>query len=978
MNSKSNSSKKDSNTTRLSEQEKMNIKDSKIKTNPQKDNRQYNVQLVILEEIKKLKVNLEITDKHKFKSFYITTISLSELISLNSFFNKFRDYSEAFDYLLKNFTKIDGTKITYLNNNKEIKILLLFSTSDISKNNNNDIIEEGIELVLRHYNINTNKSITVINNLKGALEEFNLSINQIKLNINNDKIETEKRIIELEKYVNKKLSEMKNDGKIKKTNNNKSIVCHKGKLDEIITRLEEYDNEINTLKNNIEDRYTKQKNEINKNNKIFFEMESELSQLIMDKFEDFINKINNLDAKSVEIENNFYNKISDLDKKTNICFNELIKKINKKNNGFYISENDLKIKLNGIIGRIVEDNENSDKKLENRINQKIEDLKILINEKLMKKINLYDEKLMIKENNNQDNFNEEKKNKKDNQLFKDKMKYLEDKINQLEKINDFNEKRNDDLEKYIKNIEKNLEKKEISINDINIKIIDKDHKIKQLFEELNIRSKEAKGKSNNNIDKDNIKDDFKEINSEMKNSINPKIIDIEKKLEKNIKLNTIKEKKKNYIENKNIMMDEINNTRDENDRNKKEMNTNIENKIKEMNKQIQELKKELYSKLNKINDYQKEDIKEINNKVLLLKTEILKIIDNKNIIIENKIKLLDGKFKYYENIINIIRKDSQMYIDKINIMEKTNKFNSDANNIKVLDTNLTSSNLKIKDMDNKVRQLDKIIDFNNIKDSYSTKALINSNSNGNLIRNNKIALYGNNTPNTYNLNINDIQEKNLKKKRYSNYNLSNNLKNNKTKEKINHFDLSIDTNILKNDELNENFFLFNKLKEIYPHNRYLKLILIYRASRDGDLAKDFHLQCDFIGPNVTLVKTKRGYIFGGFTVKSWKHLYKDIKKDDPENGTEYKDIKAFGFSVNKKKIYENGIPDEEIIYCNNNYGVCFKNYFFKIFDGCFKNGGVCGKIEEINFDGIDKEYEFNGGEKKFDIEEIEVFQIGFR
>ena len=90
------------------------------------------------------------------------------------------------------------------------------------------------------------------------------------------------------------------------------------------------------------------------------------------------------------------------------------------------------------------------------------------------------------------------------------------------------------------------------------------------------------------------------------------------------------------------------------------------------------------------------------------------------------------------------------------------------------------------------------------------------------------------------------------------------------------------------------------------------------------------------------------------------------------------DEKAFGFSVNKKKIYENGFIDEEIIYCNNNYGVCFNNYFFKIFDECFKNGGICGKIEESNFVGIDKEYEFTGGEKKFDVEEIEIFQIGFR
>ena len=984
MKSKEESSKKESKTPRLNKQEKMNINDSRIKTISiyQKDNRQYNVQLAILEETKKLKVNLEITEKNKYKIVYFTTLSLNELINLNKFFKKFRDYSEAFDYLLKNFTKIDRTKITYLNNNKEIKIVLLFSTNDISMTNNSDIIEEGIELVLRHYNVNTNKAIAnltfVINNLKSSLEKFSLSIKEIKSNVNNDKIETDKRINELEKNFNKKINGIKRIEIEKNSKNNEvqeeDMINNEEKLNEIITKLEEYDNEFNIIKNNIEDKYTKQKNEINKNNKIFFEKENEISQLIMEKFEDFINKINNLDEKNIEIEANFNNKILELDNKTNICFNELIKKINKKNNSSNFSENDLKIKLNGLIGKIVEDNELSEKKLENRINQKLEELKKLINEKITDKINIFEEKFINLENNNQTYLNGDIKNGKDSKILKDKIKELEEKMDQYEKINEFNEKKNEDLEKYIKNLEKNLEKKEISISENKIKIDEIDNKIKELAEELNKKNK-IKNENNNFVEIDNIKNELKEINLEIKSSINTKIIDLQKKLEKNSKIKNDRNQKENGIENKNIIMDEINNIRDENDRDIKEINKNIDNISKETNKQIQEAKKELYLMINKINDYKKEDNKEINNKILLLKTELLKILDSKNNIFESKLKLLDSKISTYENKINKIAKENQAYLDKINNMEKSNKFKNDNNKIKDIDTNLKTFDLKIKDIDNKIRQLDSIIDFKKIKDSYSTKTLTNSNSNGNIIRNNKILLYRSNMTNTYDSNTNDIEESNLKKKRYSYYNISNRSKN---KEKIISFDLSIDTNILKNDDLNENFFLFNKLKEIYPYNRYLKLILIYRATRDGDLAKDFHLQCDFIGPNITLVKTKKGYIFGGFTVKSWKHLYKDIKKDDPENGTEYKDIKAFGFYVNKKKIYENGIPDEEIIYCNNNYGVCFKNYFFKIFDKCFKNGGLCGKIEESNFDGIDKEYEFNGGEKKFDIEEIEVFQIGFR
>jgi len=45
--------------------------------------------------------------------------------------------------------------------------------------------------------------------------------------------------------------------------------------------------------------------------------------------------------------------------------------------------------------------------------------------------------------------------------------------------------------------------------------------------------------------------------------------------------------------------------------------------------------------------------------------------------------------------------------------------------------------------------------------------------------------------------------------------------------------------------------------------------LLYRASRDGWEAKDFHDKCDGKGGTVVVVKSDEGYVFGGYTDVSW-------------------------------------------------------------------------------------------------------------
>ena len=56
--------------------------------------------------------------------------------------------------------------------------------------------------------------------------------------------------------------------------------------------------------------------------------------------------------------------------------------------------------------------------------------------------------------------------------------------------------------------------------------------------------------------------------------------------------------------------------------------------------------------------------------------------------------------------------------------------------------------------------------------------------------------------------------------------------------------------------------------------------LVYRASRDGDKAKDFHEKCDNLSPILVVIKSNFDQVFGGFS-----HLpftSKDHRIDDPK------------------------------------------------------------------------------------------------
>ena len=168
----------------------------------------------------------------------------------------------------------------------------------------------------------------------------------------------------------------------------------------------------------------------------------------------------------------------------------------------------------------------------------------------------------------------------------------------------------------------------------------------------------------------------------------------------------------------------------------------------------------------------------------------------------------------------------------------------------------------------------------------------------------------------------------------------------------------------KNYKEKENDFLFK---------------LVYRGTRDGDSAKEFHKRCDKIGQNITFVKTDKDKIFGGFTYCNWeipeKYL-KEIKEEDDESGIRKKDEYSFCFALgSEKKVYKHcQEEDKDAIFCSPKFGPTFCSNIFAINNKFLKNGGYSTKKETSCFEGQNEDYELTG-EKNFKIKELEVYEI---
>ncbi len=145
-------------------------------------------------------------------------------------------------------------------------------------------------------------------------------------------------------------------------------------------------------------------------------------------------------------------------------------------------------------------------------------------------------------------------------------------------------------------------------------------------------------------------------------------------------------------------------------------------------------------------------------------------------------------------------------------------------------------------------------------------------------------------------------------------------------------------------------------------------LLLYRATTDGFEASAFHAKCDYKENTITIIKTNRDYVFGGYSAAKWN--------SDNEVG---KDTNAFLFSLRRAGISCNHKfmikCVYEAIYGQSDNGPIFGHDIVIRDKSNLMIGSSTTLGEYYNCDSEQRGEYFLAGEHTFLTTEIEVYQI---
>lgn len=301
-------------------------------------------------------------------------------------------------------------------------------------------------------------------------------------------------------------------------------------------------------------------------------------------------------------------------------------------------------------------------------------------------------------------------------------------------------------------------------------------------------------------------------------------------------------------------------------------------------------------------------VKKDNEKIEILFNEVNRLklqVNDMKITYENQIKNLKDENKYLKDELKNLKEIFDKYIPFLNIFIQ----NFDNGIIK---------NKEFKDNIKKEILQEEVIKYKNEEDNENLK---------NEIKENK---------------INEGSEKN-------NDNRDNYLSNNSF--------------IIKNDIEKQNLII-NWIKQKIKNN-FINFELIFRMSENGKNSDIFHKLCDLIGPTLTLIKTTKNRVFGGFTPLNWDD--KSSNKNDETNQT-------FIFSLNLMKKYDIIDKDKKSIICKT-AGPIFGDWDFGL-ENELTNGityaNRCSNFLKEN------DLELTGDEGEygcFETQECEVFKV---
>jgi hypothetical protein len=148
--------------------------------------------------------------------------------------------------------------------------------------------------------------------------------------------------------------------------------------------------------------------------------------------------------------------------------------------------------------------------------------------------------------------------------------------------------------------------------------------------------------------------------------------------------------------------------------------------------------------------------------------------------------------------------------------------------------------------------------------------------------------------------------------------------------------------------------------------------LLYRGSRDGLSAAQFHKKCDGIGSTFTLIETSRPNIFGGYTLCVWSSTAGNVYDT---SGRSFIFTLKNPHNLAARKF--NLMPKQRAIFCGCDGGPSFGSGIdIRVLDNCnsHKNNYLNVNGSYLNDTEIDSMILLDG-ECYYTVHEIEVFAI---
>jgi hypothetical protein len=178
---------------------------------------------------------------------------------------------------------------------------------------------------------------------------------------------------------------------------------------------------------------------------------------------------------------------------------------------------------------------------------------------------------------------------------------------------------------------------------------------------------------------------------------------------------------------------------------------------------------------------------------------------------------------------------------------------------------------------------------------------------------------------------------------------------------------------------------------LFEEFRMQQWLVLWRGSRDGFTAEEFHRRCDGRANTLTVIEDTDGNVFGGFTPVEWESRVWNRKYGNEDNCRKGDDsLRSFLFTLRNP----HGVPPRKLalreemkgyaIYCDSNccavFGYCSSVLWQLLaLDNCNCNTRSCARIgsrwRDTTYENDTRFEYFLTRAERFSVKEIEVFEI---